>query len=377
MKLTFSDSPGIDELTFKRLLLLSSELTFVDRPSIQLADNYGTVGMPSGVKSLVKDFEGSPVKLIVDEPPNSTFNSDFYRKYFEKDLQNPEYLETIFDGIQNHWIYDHHFDPKQSKTSGEFQDYRKWLLQNKEEIINTDIFNVPRPEQVFQVTTKEEALFAFKILAAEQSLRVSSVTHICTKYESNPTTINPYLNKLISLRLSSDIYSSRPIKSRQLGLKLMDCIIPDEALFQIHWQDLLIFREQTKDYFDNWTVEVNKLETSLFGNDFSLTDQDVIRLFDTEINPRLRELKNEIRRIRDERYANILKTIKNTVISGLAFGSLSSLSITGAIASFIGANLKTPKLTDDIIDANLKLKDKKLTDGLTYLLKLQELTGKQ
>jgi hypothetical protein len=49
MKLTFSDSPKIDELTFKRLLLLSSELTFVERPSIQLADNYGTVGMPSGV----------------------------------------------------------------------------------------------------------------------------------------------------------------------------------------------------------------------------------------------------------------------------------------------------------------------------------------
>lgn len=377
MKLTFSDSPEIDELTFKRLLLLSSELTFVDRPSIQLADNYGTVGMPSGVKNLIKDFEGSPVKLIVDEPPNSTFNSDFYRKYFEKDLQNPEFLETIFDGIQNYWIYDHHFDPKQSKTSGEFQDYRNWLLQNKEQIINTDIFNVPRPEQVFQVTTKEEALFAFKIIAAEQSLRVSSVTHICTKYESNPTTINPYLNKLISLRLSSNVYSSRPIKSRQLGLMLMDCIIPDEALFQIHWQDLLVFREQTKDYFDNWTVEVNKLETSLFGNDLSITDQDVIRLFDTDINPRLRELKNEIRRIKDERYANILKTIKNTVISGLAFGSLSSLSITGAIASFIGANLKTPKFTDDIIDANLKLKDKRLTDGLTYLLKLQELTGKQ
>jgi hypothetical protein len=103
----------------------------------------------------------------------------------------------------------------------------------------------------------------------------------------------------------------------------------------------------------------------------------VLRLFDTEINPRLRELKNEIRRIRDERYANILKTIKNTVISGLAFGSLSSLSITGAIASFIGANFKTPKFTDDTIDANLKLKDKKLTEGLTYLLKLQELSGKQ
>ncbi|WP_312696009.1 hypothetical protein [Sphingobacterium mizutaii] len=375
MKLTFSDSPTIDELTFKRLLLLSTELIFVDRPSIQLADNFGTVGMPSGVANLVKEFEGSPVKLVVDEPPNSTFNSDFYRKYFEKDLKNSEFLNTIFDGIDEYWIYSHHFDPKQRRTSGEFQDYRNWILQNKELIKHTDIFNTPRPEQVFQITTLEEALFAFKILAAEESLRVTSVTHICNKYESNPASVNPYLNKLISLRLSDEIYSGRLVRSRQLGLKLIDCIIPDEALLQIPWQDLLIFREKTKDYFDNWVVEVNKLEASLFSND--LTDQEVINLFDTEVNPRLRELKNEIRRIRDERYANILKTIKNTIISGLAFGSLSSLSITGAIASFIGANLKTPKLTDDIIDANLKLKDKKLSNGLTYLLKLQELVDKQ
>ena len=99
MKLTFSDSPEIDELTFKRLLLLSSELTFVDRPSIQLAENYGTLGMSSGVKSLVKDFEGSPVKLIVDEPPNSTFNSDFYRKYFGKKRTQLAILRTVPQSI--------------------------------------------------------------------------------------------------------------------------------------------------------------------------------------------------------------------------------------------------------------------------------------
>lgn len=377
MKLTYSDSPEIDELTFKRLLLLSSELTFVERPSIQLADNFGTVGIPSGIKGLVKEFEGSPIKLIVDEPPNSTFNSDFYRKYFEKDLQNPDFLEIIFDGISEDWIHDHNFDPQSNNNTGEFQDYRNWILRNKEFIKDHDIVNVPKPDQPFRITTQDEALFAFKILAAEQSLRVSSVTHICTKYESSPTSINPFLNKLISLRLSSNVYNNRTFKSRQLGLKLMDCIIPDEALLHIHWSDLLIFRERTKDYFDNWTVEVNKLETSLFENDLSITDQDVIRLFDTDINPRLRELRNEIKKIRDERYANILKTIKNTVISTLALGTLSSLSIPGALVSFIGSNLKTPKLTDDIIDANIKLQDKKLSEGLTYLLKLQELTGKQ
>lgn len=377
MKLTFSDSPNIDELTFKRLVLLSNELVFVERPSIQLADNYGTVGMPSGIRNLMSEFEGSPVKLIVDEPPNSTFNSAFYKKYFEKDLNNPEFLNTIFEGIEKYWIYDHHFDPKQSHTSGEFKDYRAWLLANQSEIKALDIANVTRPEQVFQVTNKDEAFFAFKIIAAEQSLRVTSVIHVCNKYESNPTSVNPYLNKLIALRLSSEIYSGSATKTRQVGLKLIDCVIPDEALMQIPLQDILDFREKTKDYFENWTVEMNKLETLLFKDNFSITDQDVVNLFDTEINPRLRELKNEIRRIKDDRFKNILKTIKNTALSGIALGTLSSLSVAGAIASFIGANLKTPQLTDDIIDANFELKDKKHSDGLTYLLKLQELRGKQ
>ena len=201
--------------------------------------------------------------------------------------------------------------------------------------------------------------------------------HACNKYESNSTSINPFLNKLIALRLSNEIYNGRSTRTRQVGLKLMDCVIPDEALKQISLPDLLDFREKTKVYFESWTIEMNKLEALLFKDNFSITDHDILNLYDTEINPRLRELKNEIRRIKDDRFKNILKTIKNTALSCIALETLSSLSVTGAIAGFIATNLKTPQLTDEIIDANFKIKDKKLSEGLTYLLKLQELTSKQ
>jgi hypothetical protein len=378
MKLTFSDSPNIDELTFKRLMLLGNELIFVERPScIQLADNFGTVGSISAVNNLLKDFQGSPIKLIVEEPPTSPDNSEFYQKYFEKDMENPEFLKTIFEGIEKSWIYDYLFDISKDKTFGEYKDYKKWLLTNQELIKSTDLINIPRPDQVSKITNKEEALFAFKIIVSEKSLRVTSIIHICNKYNSNPTSINPYLNNLIALRLSNDIYIGKHTKTRQLGLKLMDCIIPDEALKLISLHDLLDFREKTKDYFDNWSVEINKLESLLFKDTYSISDKDIINLFDTELNPRLKELKNEIRRIKDERFKNILKTIKNTLLSGISFGTLSSLSVTGAIVSFIGANLKTPQLTDDIIEAHFRIKDMKLSDGLTYLLKLQELSGRQ
>ncbi|HEY5370759.1 MAG TPA: hypothetical protein VIJ75_17370 [Hanamia sp.] len=67
-----------------------------------------------------------------------------------------------------------------------------------------------------------------------------------------------------------------------------------------------------------------------------------------------------------------MKTVKNVVLSSIAFGTLSGLSIPGAILSFIGANIKTPQITDEIIDAHFALKDKKRSNGLTYLLKVKE-----
>lgn len=377
MKLTFSDWPDIDELNLKRLLLVGSELIFVDRPSISLDNNYFTVGKHSNIRNVLKEFNGSSVKVSAHEPPNTTINSAFYRKYFERDVENPDFIEVLFKGVEANWIYDPHFNPASANTEGEFKDYRTWLLSHKNEITKLNINSIERPDQVFNISNKQEALFAFKMLAAEQSLRVTSVIHVCHENNSNPTSISPYLDKLISLRLSSGAYNKTTTNSRQLGLKLMDCVIPDEALIQIPWQEILEFREVAKDYYDNWMIEVSKLESTLFKDNFSITEQDAHNLFNAEINPRLLELKHEIRRIRDERFNNILKTVKNVTLSSIGFGTLSSLSIAGAVASFIGANLKTPKLTDDVIDAHFKLKDKQLSNGLTYLLKLQEFSGKQ
>lgn len=373
MKLTFSDYHTTDELTFKRLLLICDELAFFDAPSINIADNLGTVGQKSGLRHFIKDFEGSPVKLIVDEPPNSTFNSGFYHRYFEKDLANKLFINTIFEGIEAGWIYDNLFDSGKTNPAGEFNDYKSWILANREEILATNLYEIERPKEVWKVTNKHEAMFAFKILASSESMSVTSTLFICNKYNNAPVSISPYLNKLISIRLTSDIYNGKPIKARQLGLRLMDCFIPDEALLQISWQDILEFREQAKPYYEAWNIEINKLEAIIFKEIDILSDQDILNLIDSEINPRLLELKNEIRRVRDDRYKNIFKTIKNVLVSGIALGTLSGLSIPGAIASFIGTNLKTPQLTDDIIDSHFKLKDKQLSNGLTYLLKIQNL----
>ena len=374
MKFTFADSPSIDELTFKKLMLTSSEIVMVGRPSISLATNYGTVGVPSGLGGLAKQFEGSPINLKTDEPPGSTFNSEYYKEYFKKDLQGKEFLNIILEGIKYNWIYDSHFKDEESRCLGEFKNYKRWILDNKDELLNTDLAQLDTPEgEAFRISTKEEALFAFKIIAAEESLRVTSVLYICNKYNNDPISINPYLDRLINLRISNEGYVGKTPSSRSLGFKVMDCFISDDALQHIHWTDILSFRERTKPYFEAWEIEINKLESQLFEQR-GLSSTEIQRLFDSNINPRLWELETEIRQIRDEQFKNILKTVKNSVFSLISLGTLSSLSIPGAIAAFFGLNLKTPHFTDEIIENQFKLKYKKLSNGLTYLLELKKLT---
>ncbi|HEY5370760.1 MAG TPA: hypothetical protein VIJ75_17375 [Hanamia sp.] len=301
MKLTFADSPGISELDLKRLLLVSDELAFFDWPSINLGGTFGSVGQRSPLGNFIKEFEGSPIKLIVDEPPNSSFNSGFYHKYFEKDLESKEFIGVILKGIEKGWINDHHFDDKQNLNSGEFKDYKAWILNNKNEILNSSLYDIESPTGGFEITNKHQALFAFRLIASSKSMSVSSTLFICNKYNNSPVCVNPSLNELISLRLSNDVYSGVETRSRQLGLKLMDCLIPDEALSQIPWQDILVFREKTKEYFEAWDIELKKIEAILFKENSSLSDLDILNLVDSDINPRLFELKREIGKIKEDR----------------------------------------------------------------------------
>ncbi|MDE3125998.1 MAG: hypothetical protein KGK14_10825 [Bacteroidota bacterium] len=372
MKLTFADSPGINEHDLKKLLLVCDELAFFNWPSINLAGTYGSVGQKSPLNHFRQEFEGSPIKLIVDEPPNTTFNSGFYHRYFEKDLESIEFKNTILKGIEKGLIYDHRFDDKQNINTGEFKDFKAWILNNKGEILNTNLYDLEAPKGGFEITNKHQALFAFRLMASSKSMAVSSTLFICNKYNNSPVSINPILNELISLRMTDEIYNGVTTKSRQLGLKLMDCLIPDEALTQIPWQDILLFREKTKAYFEAWDIELKKIEATLFKENSSLTNSDISNLIDSDINPRLFELKREIEKIKEDRYKNILKTVKNVLLSGISLGALSGLSITGAIVSFLGANVKTPQITDEIIDAHFSIKDRQRSNGLTYLLKIQE-----
>lgn len=372
MKFVFSDSPNIDELTFKRLLLLGDEIAFVERPSIQFIKDLGTVSSPSGIRGLLPQFENAPVKLRVEMPPDTVFSSGFYQHYFKLDIANPDFISSVIEGVRNRWFYSHFFDTENNRATAEFKDFHSWILNNQKEISRTDLNSIDLTGFHFEIKNKDNAYQAVKMILSEESLRVTSVTHISNKIGSNPTSINPFLDRLINLRLSSELYTGKSHASKSLGMKLFQSMIPDEALLKISVEDLLSFREETKQYYEGWSIEINKLEAQLAKDGFALTDKDIQNIIDTEINPKLFELKNEIRRVRNKKFADILKLVKKNAIAVIAGGTLSAINLPAAILGFITINMKTSKLTDDIIDNQFKLKDIKDSNGLTYLLKLNE-----
>lgn len=371
MNLIYSDAPDTDGLTFRRLMLLGSELTFVNRPSIQMVKDFGTVAVVSGVAQIQPLFENSPIKLNVGTPPDTVFASSFYREYFEKDIKNPLFIEAVIDGVADDWF--HHWLFDNNNQLNEFSDLKNWIITNRKELQATDFGSVEKPSQPFSLTTKSEAMFAFWTMLFEESLRVTAVLSIVEKFGGNPLSINPHLNKLIVLRLSDAVYNGQNIQTKSLGMRLFESMIPDEALAQLHLEDILKFREKTKDYYDAWQTEVSKIESQYLLNDINYSQVEFQKVLDQEIRPKIQEYKNEISKMRDEQFASILKTIKNVGISVIAGGTLSAMSPTAAIAAFIAANLKTPELTDDMIDGYFKMKNFKKSNGMTYLMKINEL----
>jgi len=372
MDFVFADNHSISALNFRRLMILSNSVAFVNRPSIALEDNYYTLGVHSNVTEVVPMFQGTPIKISVETPPDSIFNSSFYKKYFESDLQNIEFINIVLEAVEKGFISDVRFKESQ-EIKNEFSDYKKWIIVNRDLLQNLDYSTVQRPDEVFEINRKEEAIFAFKMLLAEESMKCTSVLHVCNNIGSSPLVYNPYLNRLLSQRITNNIYTGKNAISRTLGIKLIEGLIPDAALARLSIEQILTFREDTKGYYEAWMTEVKKLEADLIGDKFGFSDLEIQLFIESKIEPELLKLKNEIQKIRDDRFKDIMKVVKNTTISLITGGTLSTIGLPAAVIGFVLGHVKTPQLTDEIIDANVKLKQAKDFNNYTYLFKIQEL----
>ncbi len=375
MDLVYADHHSVNTIDLKRFLMLANSITFVNRPSIRLTGNYLTVGVLSNIEPIKDMFTASPVKVNVVTPPSSIFNSHIYAKYFESDLQNKEFIQTVLDGIKNNYINDIRINYNE-KHEGEYKDYRNWINMHHDLLLNADYISLSEPDNAFHITNENEALFGFKLLLSEMSIQCTATLDACNTMASNPITKDVSINRLLSQRIDNTLYTGETTLSRMLAVKLMESVISDDALLRMEVEQILAFRDETKPYYDAWVAQIKKLEADLIKEKYNYTDQEIKRFIESNVEPELHKLKNEMLKIRDNRLKDILKVVVNNSIAIISSGALHSMGIPYAISAFVIGNIKTPELINSVMDSYGKQKDVKWDNSYTYLFKVKELAAK-
>ena len=96
MKLLYAGGSGCSEPILKRLLLVGTELPFMDRPSV-IFGKWGTVGHQSMFRRI--DTKGEPVTISAYAPPSGPASS-LYEPYAIADFENPEFAKTVLEGLR-------------------------------------------------------------------------------------------------------------------------------------------------------------------------------------------------------------------------------------------------------------------------------------
>lgn len=377
MNLVFSDSSSIDGLTLKKMMLVADNLIFVDRPSIQFQENVGTVGVKSNIRGFEERLSNEVLTIKTVEPSNSIFSSEFYHKYFEIDQNNIDFRKNVISEIISGW---NNYFLINSKANGssilEQKSLGEWIKKNQNFIIDYDLSSLSEvePKDYFNLNTKEDILRAFRTILWERSLLTTSILHSCNIENANPISISPYIDNSIKIRLSDSNYIGDIRSARSLGKKIIEMFISDEALNKMEFNEILNFRKETNDIFKSYITEINKIEANLYKENEKI---DALYIRDAIINPELDRIRKELIKARDNRFKKFAHIINNGFFSTIAAGTLSFVSLPAAIVGFVSTHLKSPKLTQEIIDEHFKIRELKKDSNFTYLLKLKRLDKKK
>ncbi len=373
MNLVFADNHSVDDLTLKKLVLVGSTLNFVNRPSILIANNTGTIGEVSNLTGFESLFSNDAVQINVINPPDTMFNSNFYKEYFDIDQNIIEFRKSIIEGIRNgsnsFWLLDSHGAKTNSVQS--YPTLKDWIINNQELLLDTDLSQLKTEDdqEFFALDSLDDAIRGFRTTLWEESLQTTTTLYGCTFASASPVSLSQNLDNLIKIRLSNKDYYPNAKPSKNLGLNIIESIISDAALNVIELREIFEFRERIDIYYKNYIIELNKLESELLHEGEGIDPNYVL---DTKIIPELRRLKNEMTKIRDDKFKRYLELLNKGVYSIIAASSLSFIGIGAAILGFVVSHLKSPVITQGIIDDYFKIRDVQRNSYLTYIMKLEK-----
>jgi hypothetical protein len=319
-----------------RLLVLGDELVFLDRPSVTF-DNWGTVGCSSFMRQI--SWEGSPVAVTVLESPSGPARY-LYEPYVQADIRNPAFVRAFLDGLKDDDTFAQRLLPPQADYGDgrNGADLRRFLVADPSLYEATFDLRRRDPALMFNPETAEGRKVVARSLIVDASIQVTSALLMADETDALPIADDHTYPKLLALRAASSNYiEGGHALAPRLGLEFARAIIPDEALRRLEFKDIFEYRHKSKEIYDAWNIELNKIASKISDSDLKTPDETIRKLIATDLMPKVREYEAELASIRDKLFGDLIKGVATWEFPTISIAYFANLGFAGAIAAFAAA----------------------------------------
>jgi hypothetical protein len=369
MRLLYSGSSECDQPTFKRLLVVADEVSFLDRPSVMFG-NWGTIARPSFFRRF--SSEGSPVGLSVFAPPSGPVTR-LFQEYIQADLQNLDFIRTFVEGLKKSDSFTVKLIQLDSNYStGSGSDVRAALINDPTLLVPMDSnVEIEHPENFFDVRTPEGRRDTFKSLLIEESINVTNALIMSEHTGTLPVSDDPFFARLLAMRSTDSSYVGEVSRLAPfVGYEIAKSVIPDEALQQLTIPQILKYREKTKDAYSAWSTEINRISSRIDQLDPEHLQDEIQRLIATDLAPQMVDLQREMSSVRDALFGDVVKNIISGAkwqVPALTLAYFSHYGVAGSISLFASKLLQVAPAIVDYIQAR---RDVARRHAMSYLIGL-------
>ena len=370
MKMVYAGGTICDHATLKRLVVISDEIGFIDRPAVTF-NNWGHIGAASPFRRI--DTSGAPIAFSVHSTPSGPINR-LYQSYIEADLQNPRFIQQLLAGLQNDPV----FAARVIQLDGNYSAGHDTALPARKgrEIISTLLAdegllaeplsgNIPNA-LTFNTYSQGGRRETLKALLIEASIHVTNALLVSERTGLVPVCDDPYLCRLIAIRTYDSHYvAETPRYAPHLGLAVAKSVLPDKLLSEVEIPDLFAYRRAAKDAYDAWSAEINRLAARFEDIDPETAEQEITKMLHTDVNPRLIEYRNEMKSARDKLFGELVKKVMRWEMPTLSLTYLANLDFASALVAFATAAVPT---LHSVVDYIVERRDIRRRNWMSYLI---------
>lgn len=369
MKVLYAGGTWCDYRTLQRLVLIADEIAFMDRPSVTFG-KWGTIGAKSEFRRF--NTTDAPISFSVHAPPSGPANN-LYRSYIDADLKNPHFISSFFEGLTNNEKFQSRFiQPKANYGCGTGEDVLKAIINDKS-LISANYSEQPGEKLPYEIKSAESRRETMKILLIEASISVTNAMVVSESTGLTPISDDPYFCKLLSLRSGDSEYVGKGHRlSPYLGIAVAESVIPDQALDVLEIKDLFDYRKSTKDAYDFWSAEIERLSLRINDMEPENVAKELPKIFNLEIHPKLIQYRNEMKASRDKLFGDLIKKIVAWEMPTISAAYLANLDLASAIASFAAA---LAPAVPSVVDYFNKRRDINRKNSMAYLIGLKPNKG--